>query len=325
MSVRDLFPRLPYDVATIDELLIAIDANFEVEKRPIYQRLPSGGFTPVVGYAATARKDNDIAMGVVSARYGVSQYRHTLSFLDELVADGQFRFTGGRTTMDGAHLYVSLTSPNRVVYAGGDTVDCHFTVSTSHDGTDSISVMCSPVHARSQTILPSNLGIVKIRHSVHVGRRLANAAGTLRQMNKVWEQHRDAFEKFPQIVLSDDDARTYFAMLAPSKDGSEVPTRTQNVRDTLFNIYKTHKLTSHLPSCRNTLMGALVSALVFGDYYKTVRKSIVGVSEQDARIESRLSGQGAKLKADAFAGALELMRLDNSGIFAPIAGMGQMN
>ena len=321
MSVRELFPRLPYEVSNVDELLKAIDADFEVEKRPIYQRLPNGGFTPIFGYATTARKDNDLALGVVSSRYGVEQYRSTIGFLDELVADGQFRFNGGRTTLGGAHLYVSLISPNKVIYAGGDSVDCHFTVSTSHDGTDSITVMCSPIHKASQTILPSHLGIVKVRHSVHVGRRLANAAATLRKMNAIWEQHREAFEKFPQIFLSDDDARTYFAMLAPAKDGSEVPTRTQNVRDTLFNIYKTHKLTSHLPSCRNTLMGALVAALVFGDYYKTVRKSIVGVSEIDARIESRLTGQGAKLKADAFAGALELMRLDNNGIFAPVPGL----
>jgi phage/plasmid-like protein (TIGR03299 family) len=321
MSLRELFPRLPHEVGTIDELLKTIGADFEVEKRAIYQRIPSGGFTPVIGWSATARKDTDAALGVVGSRYGVSQYKHTLGFLDELVADGQFRFNGGRTTLDGAHLYVSLVSPSRVIFGGNDTVDCHFTVSTSHDGSDSIRVMCSPVHSRSQTVLPSKLGIVKIRHSVHVGRRLADAAATLRKMNKVWEQHKDAFERFPQIQLSNDDAKTYFAMLAPAKSGSEVPTRTQNVRDQLMSIYTNHKLTANLPSCKGTLLGALVAAMIFGDYYKTVRKSIVGVSEQDARIESRLNGQGAKLKADAFAGALELMRLDNEGIFAPIPGI----
>jgi len=318
MSMRELFPSLRGNPRTIDDLLKDIGADFTVEKRPVYHKIPSMalGHMPIPGYSAMIRGDNNFPLGIVGARYGVSQYNSTLRFLDELVADGQFNFNGGRCTLGGAHLFVSLKAPNRVIFGGDDMVECYFTVSTSHDGSDAITVMCSPVHQRSQTILPSELGIIKIRHSVHVKNRLADAAATLRKMNKVWQDHADAFTRFPQIKLSEDDARTYFAMLAPAKDGSDVAVRTKNVRDRLFDIYKNHKLTAHLPSCQGTLLGALVAAMIFGDYYKTVRKSIVGISEQDARIESRLSGQGAKLKADAFAGALQLMNLDNDAALA---------
>ena len=323
MSIRELFPVLDHSINKIDELLMEIGADFHAEKRPIYVK-DSGytlGYSPIPGYSAVVRKDTQYPLGVVSARYGVSQYGSTLRFLDELVADGQFQYAGGRSTLGGAHLFVTLKAPNRVIFGGDDCIDCHFIVSTSHDGSNAITVMCSPIHNKSNTILPSNLGIIKIKHSVHVQNRLAQAASVLRKMNKIWTDHADAFSRFPKIHLTDNDAETYFAMLAPAKDGSEVPTRTQNVRNKLMDIYKGHKPIANLPSCKDTLLGALVAAMVFGDYYQTVRKSIVGVSEVDARIESRLSGQGAKFKADAFAGALELMRLDNDSILAPVPGM----
>ncbi len=317
MSIREVFPPLQETPLTIDELLQLIGADFTAEKRPIYHFCNEQSIK-VPNYAAMVRTDNNFALGVVSDRYGISQYNSTLRFLDELVADGQFSYHSGRALFGCSQLYVGLKAPNNVIYGGADTVECYFTVSTSHDGSESIVVRCTPVHSRSGTILTSPLGVVKIRHSVHVVDRLANAAGTLRKMNQIWQNHADAFQKFPLIRLSDEDAKTYFAMLSPAKDGAEVPSRTENVRNKLFDIYKNHKLTAHLPSCSGTLLGALVAAMIFGDYYKTVRKSIVGVSETDARIDSRLTGQGAKLKADAFAGALQLMNLDNEASLAPV-------
>ena len=94
-------------------------------------------------------------------------------------------------------------------------------------------------------------------------------------------------------------------MIVPS-DTEEVHPRTQNTRDKLYDLYKVG-MASNLPSCKDTLLGAFVAALVFGDYYKSVRHSIVGRSEKDAMIESRLTGTAARFKADAYAACLKLV------------------
>src|SRR3990172_2106800 len=124
MSVRYLFPTLSNNLNKIDELLAVIGANFQVEKRPIFHKAGIGPmgqsgvtFHPIVGYSTVVRQDNLEALGVVSARYGVSQYDSTLRFLDELVAEGEFQYNGGRVTLGGAHLFVSLKAQNRVVFA----------------------------------------------------------------------------------------------------------------------------------------------------------------------------------------------------------------
>ena len=315
--IKEIFPPTDNQSQTLAEALKHAGADFVAEQVPIFQDItetdavrPDLTFGQIPGYSVIRRGDSKIPLGVVSARYGLSQYKDTLSFLDDLVGEKEALFNSVAITDDGARIYVSMRAPNSVVFAPGDEIQCYYTASTSHDGTGSIQFMCSPIHSRTQTILTSlDFGVIKMRHSVHVKNRLARAAGTIKKMQDVWANHADSFVKFAGMPLDDIEAKTYFCMLVPgNEDSTEIHPRTQNTRDKLFDIYKVG-VASQLPSCKGTLLGAFVASLIFGDYYKTIRESIVGRSERDARIESRLSGSAARFKADSFASALKLMRM----------------
>ena len=314
--LRELF-KGDGNVQTLPELLESINCNFDAELVPIYHNRSdyedSKEYSPyqeIPNKSCIRRGDNFIPLGVMSARYGLAQYRETLGFLNDVVGTNKAQFYGARAIDNGASLFVAVKAPNTVMFAPDDEIECFYTASTSHDGTGSIQLMLSPVHKRTQTILTTlDSGIIRMRHTKLVKDRLGRATGTINKMQAVWQNHEDKFRKFAGLPINDDEAKTYFAMVVPSDEiGDDVPTRTVNVREKLYDIYKVG-MVSQIPSCKNTLLGAFVSALVFGDYYKTTRSSIIGRSEQDVMVESRLSGTAARFKADAFAACLKLYRI----------------
>ena len=305
--MKEIFPKNTDNIPTLDDLLKSIGADFEAVQQPIFKLEEDGSYSAISGYSTIVNSVNKAPLSVMSARYGLSQYKDTLAFLDDLVGQGAATLWSATMTDNGAKLHVAIKAPNSVVFAPGDEFECFYTASSSHDGSISIQFMASPVHKKTQTILPSlDNGIIKIRHTARVKDRLARAQSIIRKMQDTWLQHSDSFKKFAGVPLTDIEAQTYFEMLVPS-DAEEVATRTKNVREKLFDIYKVG-VAANLPSCKDTLLGAFVAALVFGDYYKTVRESITGRSDRDARIESRLTGSAARFKADSFAYAVKLMK-----------------
>lgn len=310
---------------TVEECLASINCNFDAEKAPVKHQwgesytldgkqivISEHSQTPEIipGYALIRRGDNKIPLAINAQRYGLVQHRESLGFLNDLTVQNKIELYGATSTDHGAAVYVAVKTPNTVFFAPDNEIECFFTARNSLDRSGSIEFMCSPVHKKLQVMLTTlDSGIIKMRHTVHVKDRLAKAIQTVNKMQQVWDTHAEKFRWFQSLPMTDEDAKIYFAMLAESDEvGDDVPTRIQNVRDKLFDLYK-NGIVSHIPSCRGNLLGGFIAALVFGDYYKTTRTSCIGRSEHDILVESRLTGAGARFKADSFACALRLLHL----------------
>lgn len=303
---------------TVADALASVDCNFDAEMTPIYHEIPPendpsaqvGYYGVIENFKAVRRGDNKIPLGITSARYGLVQHRDSLAFITDLANEKEIEIYGATCTDHGAAVYVAVKAPKSVVFGPGDEIECFFTASNSLDRSGSIEFMLSPVHKQTQTILTTlDTGVIRIRHTKNAKDRLGRAANTVRKMNEVWANHAEKFERFSKMAMNDEQAKTYFAMVVPSDEvGDDVPTRTKNVRDKLFDIYK-NGVVARIPSCRGTLLGGFTAALVFGDYYKSTRSSCVGRTEHDILVESRLTGSAARFKADAFAYALRLFNL----------------
>lgn len=306
---------------TVEDALASVNANFDAEMTGIFHEVPAklikdghlvegSEMLPIANHMAVRRGDDKTALGIVSARYGLVQHRESLNFVNDLAAASEIEIYGAQSVDAGASVFVAVKAPKSVVFAPDDAIECFFTASNSLDRSGSIEFMLSPVHKQTQTILTTlDTGVIRIRHTKNAKERLARAVGTVRKMNDVWANHAEKFERFGKLPMTDEDAKTYFAMVVPSDEvGDDVPTRIKNVRDKLFDIYKAG-VVARIPSCRGTLLGGFTAALVFGDYYKSTRTSCVGRSEHDILVESRLTGTAARFKADAFAYALRLFNL----------------
>ena len=312
VPVHKLFKRLDDPYASIDDALKAVGADFEVEKVEIQS---TDGESTFPMEAGVRRKDNKVGLKVMGSRYGVVQYRVALDFLSDIVGNREAEIYAGRVIDNGAKLHLIVKTPDFIELSPGERFDCYFTVSASHDGTGCLQALCSPVHNISQTVYTpvvqvregrSVPGIVRIKHSAKVEARLGTAKAMFAKLHRHFEEFGEQIQDLAGISLREQEARDYFLSIIPDSGGKN-NTRADNIRNKMFDIYKTVGLCRNLPSCKDTLFGAFMAVLQYSDYYKTVRKSIRR-SEIDARIEARLTGDAAKLKAEGFAFALKLAR-----------------
>lgn len=297
---------------TIQELLEQHEWDFNVSKRTMFIRVKDENdqdkYIEVPNFAAVTRDDSDDPLSVNGARYGVVQFREALDFLNEIAGDGRGEFYYAAMVDGGAKMHVIMKTPDFIELKPGERIDCFFTVSTSHDGTGTMSAMCTPIHNLSQTVFTPtssrkgiDTGVCSVRHTAHAKRNMDDAAKVMRYVTAFWTEYSDTVSKLANTRLSDSEARVYLRGVI---EGNH--TRSKNVREKIETIYKTN------PVCRNhygNLFGIFLAVQIYADMYKTVRRSITGRNEVDARIQARLEGDGAKTKAEAYATAKRMFRL----------------
>lgn len=282
------------DANSIQEVLEAIGANFDVELRTNNFPTPAG-MKENPRSRNIVRIDNDIALGTGSAGYGVVQYRDALSFLNSLVVEGKAKFDAASATDQGARLHVMMKANDYVTIGNGEKIDFYFYIVTSHDSTASICAMVTPVHNISQTVFtPVDRGVIKFKHSRNVNHRMKQASGAFIKMNNEWQEYKNNFTNWVNIKLNPVQLDAYFKMVSPGDTK-----QAENTRVKLVDIYLTGRLSS-LDSCKGTLWGAFMAAQQYADFYKTTKKSSRGRSENEARIEGRLTGAAARQKATAY-------------------------
>lgn len=303
VPLTKLFKKIDNPYGSVDDALKAIGADFEVEKRSVYISDEDDNYRSIPGYASVVRRDTGVPLSIMRSRYGVVQYREALGFLNEIIGNNKAEIYVGEVVDGGAKLHLIVKTLSFIDLGGGEKFEFFFTISTSHDGSSGIQTMCSPIHNLSQTVYtPTGKGVVKLKHSANVTARLALANRIFSNMEAYFHSFGETIKDIVGINLTDQEAQDYFLSVVEGDS-----TRAQNTRNKLFDLYKSTGLCINLSSCQGTLFGAFMAIQQYADYYKTVRKSIRR-SETDARIEARLTGDAAKMKAESFSMALAIVR-----------------
>ena len=303
--VSGIFTRTS-DPADLNKILSQIGADFTAVKTPAYDlkfddqgNVISKNLNPFM--SNIVHKENDKIIGAASADYGVVQYKDAVAFLKDIMEKKEAIVPLASLTFGGARLHLLATTEETVDLPGQDTVSCFFSVSTSHNRTLPMTVSCTPVHTGSQTIFtPLENGVIKVRHTVNVEERMKQAKATLGRVKDFWKNYADTFLRLANTKCDDERRALFLDELMPGDS-----TRIVNVRDKITDLFNTGP-TSTLGSCKETLFGLVIAIQIYADYYKTVRTNKFGYDEVSMRVESRLTGDGARLKADSFAIGLKL-------------------
>ena len=307
VSLPSLFKGLKNPKDTL-EALEQMAADFVADKRDVFFLDDDGEPVKIDHFAAIVNTNEMHGLSVMRSRYGLVHYKDALDFLSEAVANGTAVFEGGIATDSGARIHIVMKATKSIELGPVDRIDCYYTVPTSHDGSNCITAMCTPIHSKLQTVFtPLKDGVMKIKHTVRANDRLIEARRMTNRMHEFFDKYEENFRAFANTSLDDRQTRDYFLMLVP-KTGGPNKARSENIRDKLYDIFKMNPMLRSLPSCRGTLFGAFQAAMIYADLYKTVRKSNIR-SELDAKLESRLNGDGARFKAEAYATSLEIMRM----------------
>ncbi len=290
--------------------------DYEVIKSPLYTKAsniidPTDNLeigdneVNVPNYFATIRTDNNAVLGVVGKEYHIVQNREAFSFFDSIVGgtDGILYETAGALG-NGERIFITAKLPDYIRVGNGDDVtEKYIFLTTSHDGSGSITAAFTPVRIVCQNTLNASLrnmsNVVRIRHTSGAKQRLENAHKVMGLANEFSNQLEDIFNNWAKVKVHDHEVKKMIQFaLCPNKETlqhlkagneDEISTVFKNTVEDAF-AYAMTSDSQQMNTTKGTLFGAYNAVT---GYYQNVRS----YKDSEAKLQSIILGGTAQLKS----------------------------
>lgn len=290
--------------------------DYEVTKSPLYTKASNiidptdnlelgNNEVNVPNYFATIRTDNNTVLGVVGKDYHIVQNREAFSFFDSIVGgtDGILYETAGALG-NGERIFITAKLPDYIrVGNGDDVIEKYIFLTTSHDGSGSITAAFTPVRIVCQNTLNASLrnmsNVVRIRHTSGAKQRLENAHKVMGLANEFSNQLEDIFNNWAKVKVHDHEVKKMIQFaLCPNKETlqhlkagneDEISTVFKNTVEDAF-AYAMTSDSQQMNTTKGTLFGAYNAVT---GYYQNVRS----YKDSEAKLQSIILGGTAQLKS----------------------------
>lgn len=320
---------------TSAEAIKCAGLDFEVIKSPLYTHgtgvtigndgeIKEGGNILLPGNFATMRTDTNQVFRVVGKDYQIVQNADAFAFFDAIVGGGEgILYETAGALGNGERIFITAKLPDYIRVGNGDDVtEKYIFLTTSHDGTGSITAAFTPVRVVCQNTLNAALGnmsnVVRIRHTSGAKQRLENAHKVMGLANQLSTQLEGIFNGWTKVRICDEEVKKLIQLaLCPNRE--TLTALKKGVEDELSTVFKNTVEdafayamiadTQQMDTTKGTVFGAY-NAIT--GYYQNVRnykddeaklQSIImgGTAQIKAQRAFELCGQFAKDGADAFA------------------------
>lgn len=193
--------------------------DYEVIKSPLYTK--GSGITQtangieagneeqhVPNYFANIRSDNNALLGVVGKDYHIVQNKDAFEFFDAIVGggDGILYETAGALG-NGERIFITAKLPDYIRVGNGDDVtEKYIFLTTSHDGSGSITAAFTPIRIVCQNTLNASLrhmtNVVRIKHTSGAKGRLENAHKIMGLANTLSNQLEGIFNDWTKVQVT---------------------------------------------------------------------------------------------------------------------------
>ena len=322
------------DYPTSADAIKYAELDYQVVKSPLYTKgndivITAKGFetaapqVSVPNYYANVRSDNNAVLGVVGKDYHIIQNRDAFNFFDSIVGgkDGILYETAGALG-NGERIFITAKLPGYIRVGNGDDVtEKYLFLTTSHDGSGSITAAFTPVRIVCQNTLNASLksmtNVVRIKHTSGAKQRLDDAHKVMGLANTLSSQLENIFNEWATVRVSDKEIKKLIQLaLCPNKETydllkkgaeDELSTAYKNiVEDAFANAMIIDS--QQMETTKSTLFGAYNSVT---GYYQNVRN----FKNDEAKLQSIVMGGTAQTKAQkAFELCTDFAK-NESGIF----------
>lgn len=289
--------------------------DYEVEKSPLFTK--GAGIIEntngiemidseleVPNYFANIRTDNNTVLGVVGKDYHIIQNREAFSFFDAIVGgnNGILYETAGALG-NGERIFITAKLPDYIRVGNGDDItEKYIFLTTSHDGSGSITAAFTPVRIVCQNTLNASLknmsNVVRIRHTAGAKQRLEDAHKVMGLASELSTELENTFNHWAKITVGDDEMKKLIQLaLCPNKEtlshlqkGSfdELSTVFKNTVEDAF-AYAMISENQQMKTTKGTLFGAYNAVT---GYFQNVRN----YKDNEAKLQSIVLGGTAQLK-----------------------------
>ena len=304
------------DYKNSSEAMDEAQLGFEVIRQPLFTygtgftigengEINGGAAIEVPNSFATMRTDTNKVLGVVGKDYQIVQNKEAFSFFDAIVGggDGIFYETAGALG-NGERIFITAKLPGYIRVGNGDDVtEKYIFLTTSHDGSGSITAAFTPIRIVCQNTLNAALrnmsNVVRIRHTAGAKQRLEDAHKVMGLANTMTENLEGIFNQWAKVSITDKEVQKLIELaLCPNKETLQL--LKDDRRDELSAVfansvnnafaYAMTSDTQQMDTTKGTLFGAY-NAIT--GYYQNVKK----FKDEDAKLQSIVLGGTAQLKA----------------------------
>lgn len=318
---------------TSAEAIIHAGLNYEVEKAPLFTKgaglieTANGiefGSTEleVPNFFANIRTDNNAVLGVVGKDYHIVQNRDAFNFFDAIVGggDGILYETAGALGK-GERIFITAKLPDYIRVGNGDDVtEKYIFLTTSHDGSGSITAAFTPIRIVCQNTLNASLrtmtNVVRIKHTSGAKQRIENAHKIMGLANNLSNQLEGIFNQWSKIRATDREVKKLIQLaLCPNKETLELIRKgAEDEFSTVFKntidnamIYAMENDTQLMDTTKGTLFGAYNAVT---GYYQNVKN----FKTQEAKLENIVMGGTAQQRTQKAFNLCTAFALDGAEI-----------
>ena len=192
-------------------------------------KLPSGKEELSDSSFFTYRTDTEVVLGSrVGPIYEILQNRDAFSFFDEIVGggDGILYETAGALGR-GERVFITAKLPDYIRVGKDDVTEKYIFLTSSHDGSASITEAFTPVRIVCQNTLNAALrnktNVVRFRHTTNVKERFANAHKVMGIANHYTKELEGIFNQWAKVKVTDREVHKLIQLaLCPGKETLEL-------------------------------------------------------------------------------------------------------
>lgn len=276
--------------------------DWQLEKQPLFLKGKNEiDGIPVIGNSvpnafAVVRPVDSKVLGVVSGAYEIIQNHECFDFMDSVIGEGQAVYHTAGSLFGGSIIFMTVKLPTDA-QVGPDKIEKYLLLSSSHDGSQALSIRWTPVRVVCANTLSAAFGSFsgefKIRHCRNYKDKVEQARKVLELTEHYYNQIEILFGRLLETSFSHGEMEEFTEILVPTE--GNVSKQTKSKRQKLVDLFYTGQGNV---AVKNTKWAAYNAVTEYADHYATIRKR-EGVSSSEARMNSAIYGSGQVLKQRA--------------------------
>jgi phage/plasmid-like protein (TIGR03299 family) len=291
---------------TSAEALKIAGLDFTVSKLPNIHRLPDGTEQVSKTSFFTYRTDNNAVLGdKLGTDYSIVQNTDAFSFFDAIVQGDGIQYETAGALGKGERIFITAKLPDYIRVGSDDLIEKYLFLTTSHDGSGSITAAFTPIRIVCANTLNAALNncsnSIKLRHTAGIKERLEQAHKVMGITNILSNQLESIFNDWTKVRITDKEVKKLIqAALVPNrevlrslKEGkeNELSTCFINTCDNAFD-YAMGNATQQMNTTKGTVFGAYNAVT---GYFQNVRN----YKDDEAKVKSLLLGGTGQLRTQA--------------------------
>lgn len=254
---------------TVEDALVTAGLDWEVDSKPLYDE--HGNEYPK--YRANVRNDDNKLLGIVTDAYTIIQNGEAFDFVNSLSDDG-FTFDRAGQFKGGGAIWLMGKLPETSIL--GDKIDNNLVFVNSHDGSQGVKVMMTPVRVACYNML--NLAIKKAdriwaaKHTRHLYSKIEEARYTLGLANNYIKELSAQADILASKAITDAQLEAIFDKMFPidkTKDSERKINNISILKNNFFACYNE----ADIAKFKGTVWGAINAMADLVDHSAPLRNT----------------------------------------------------